>query len=516
VKNALSVLDSVGIDTELLCHRGSEEYDSILPACFDETLVNGRILRELEEETKTSWFYVRNCFMVFLCVMGAALAAGLTMGLLSLEVLDLKIKEMASSSEEEKAHAKILIPFLKDHHRLLVTLLLLNSIANEALPIYLDTLVPSYMAVMLSVTLVLFFGEIIPTAIFAGPKKLAIASSLSWIVRLLLFVLAPLAIPIARLLDFFLHENEDDNDASTKYNRGEIAALVKIQYEDRMIAKAERRRRKLENSISQAARNLGTKSITKGSNVLGQSVHFDEVTMVEGALGMRIKTAQDVMTSLNEVYAVPDDLILDELNMVDIYRRGYSRVPVYKKNKDDFGEGTLEEKSAILGVLLTRNLIVVDARHDRPLSHIPYQKPYCVHPDTHMVDLMNLFQKGGSRVKGGHLAVVCMNPEIANESLANNEPISLESGVIGIVSMEDCVEELIQEEIYDEFDKPEKVAMQRAQSAADKWKSFVRQKKFIRSSRESENKSHVIDADDHDLAVCETSLLVNKVDATLV
>jgi len=46
----------------------------------------------------------------------------------------------------------------------------LNATALEALPIYLDKLVPSFWAVFISVTIVLFFGEIIPMAICTGPN----------------------------------------------------------------------------------------------------------------------------------------------------------------------------------------------------------------------------------------------------------------------------------------------------------------------------------------------------------
>ena len=70
----------------------------------------------------------------------------------------------------------------------MVTLLLMNALANEALPLFLDKLVPAYMAVILSVTLVLFFGEIIPSAIFTGPNQLAISSKLAPLVRLVLVV----------------------------------------------------------------------------------------------------------------------------------------------------------------------------------------------------------------------------------------------------------------------------------------------------------------------------------------
>jgi len=48
---------------------------------------------------------------------------------------------------------------VKRHHLLLVTLLMANALAMEALPLVLDRMVPSWAAVLLSVTAVLFFGE---------------------------------------------------------------------------------------------------------------------------------------------------------------------------------------------------------------------------------------------------------------------------------------------------------------------------------------------------------------------
>jgi metal transporter CNNM len=45
---------------------------------------------------------------------------------------------------------------------MLVTLLLCNAAAMETLPIFLDKLVTPVEAIVLSVTLVLIFGEIIP------------------------------------------------------------------------------------------------------------------------------------------------------------------------------------------------------------------------------------------------------------------------------------------------------------------------------------------------------------------
>lgn len=122
------------------------------------------------------------------CVVCAAMAAGLTIGLMvrhcslyfihpsihrpmvglaptsytphkqSIDPLELEIKQRVGTAEECR-QASVVLPLIQRHHLLLVTLLLYNSAANETLPLFLDRLVPSYVAVLLSVTMVLLFGE---------------------------------------------------------------------------------------------------------------------------------------------------------------------------------------------------------------------------------------------------------------------------------------------------------------------------------------------------------------------
>ncbi|KAG8479570.1 hypothetical protein CXB51_029325 [Gossypium anomalum] len=57
--------------------------------------------------------------------------------------------------------AKIL-PVVRKQHSLLCTLLLCNAAAMEALPIFLDSLVTAWGAILISVTLILLFGEVRP------------------------------------------------------------------------------------------------------------------------------------------------------------------------------------------------------------------------------------------------------------------------------------------------------------------------------------------------------------------
>ncbi len=93
-------------------------------------------------------------------ILSSGLMSGLTVGLASIDRLGLEIDAKASP-EAKKATEKI-FPVIDKHHWMLVTLLLCNAACVEALPLCLDRLVPSYVAIILSVTGVLAFGEIIP------------------------------------------------------------------------------------------------------------------------------------------------------------------------------------------------------------------------------------------------------------------------------------------------------------------------------------------------------------------
>ena len=84
--------------------------------------------------------------------------SGLTLGLLSLDTVELEVLKRSGSTQEQAA-AKRIIPVVKNAHFLLVTLLLCNAAAMEALPIVLDKLVHELVAIIISVTAVLFFGE---------------------------------------------------------------------------------------------------------------------------------------------------------------------------------------------------------------------------------------------------------------------------------------------------------------------------------------------------------------------
>eukprot|EP00931_Biecheleriopsis_adriatica_P083949 TRINITY_DN5763_c0_g1_i1.p1 TRINITY_DN5763_c0_g1~~TRINITY_DN5763_c0_g1_i1.p1 ORF type:complete len:1252 (+),score=286.24 TRINITY_DN5763_c0_g1_i1:27-3758(+) len=174
-----------------------------------------------------------NAFAVMSCITMAALAAGLTMGLVSLEPASMEIIRAAKLEycttdkererlQKQKEEVKRIMPLLKDHHLLLVTLLLMNAVANEALPIFLDDLVPPFVAVLLSVTFVLICGEILPSAIFTGPMQLTIASWFIPCVNCLLVSFFSVAKPIANLLDQLIQERDE------RHSRPELMAVLRL------------------------------------------------------------------------------------------------------------------------------------------------------------------------------------------------------------------------------------------------------------------------------------------------
>jgi metal transporter CNNM len=68
-------------------------------------------------------------------------------------------------------------------------------------------LVTEFAAILISITAILTFGEILPQAICAR-HGLAIGAYLAWPVRTLMFICSPIAWPVGKLLDWMLpHED---------------------------------------------------------------------------------------------------------------------------------------------------------------------------------------------------------------------------------------------------------------------------------------------------------------------
>lgn len=92
---------------------------------------------------------------------------------------------------------------------LLSTLLLSNSLSLEALPIFLDKIVPSYLAIIISTVAVVVFGEVLPQAYCTGSHKITIGYFFAPFIRFLQFILFIFVWPITYVLDNWLGHHDD-------------------------------------------------------------------------------------------------------------------------------------------------------------------------------------------------------------------------------------------------------------------------------------------------------------------
>ncbi|KAJ7283122.1 hypothetical protein O6H91_Y346400 [Diphasiastrum complanatum] len=164
----------------------------------------------------TFWLYIA---IIVGLVAFAGMMSGLTLGLMSLELVDLEVL-MKSGASKDQVHAAKIYPVVKNQHLLLCTLLICNAAAMEALPIFLDSLLPAWVAVLLSVTLILLFGEILPQAI-CSRYGLAVGATVAPFVRVLVWICFPISYPISKLLDLLLGKEH-----AALFCRAELKTLV--------------------------------------------------------------------------------------------------------------------------------------------------------------------------------------------------------------------------------------------------------------------------------------------------
>jgi metal transporter CNNM len=204
-----------------------------------------------------------------------------------------------------------------------------------------------------------------------------------------LIILLPLSYPISKLLDYLL-----GRELGTIYSRNELKKLLEMHstYSD----------------------------ITK-----------DETTIMSGVLDFGRKEVSEVMTPLEDVFMMNID---DNLNIETISKMlemGYSRVPVYEASPE-----------RVTGLLFVKDLALLN-----PQDNIPVRKILQMYgrnlprifADTPLAEVLAEFKRGRS-----HIALV---RRIKDEG--GGDPVYEN---VGIVTLEDVIEEILQDEIIDETD----------------------------------------------------------------
>ena len=318
--------------------------------------------------------------------------SGLTLGLLGLDLTGLDIVIKGDPTSKEAQYAKKIYPLRKDGNLLLCTLLLGNVAVNAMLSILIAEITSGMIGFAVSTIFIVIFGEIIPQATFSR-HALYVGASTIPIVKAFIVLMYVAAKPLAMVLDRVLGE-----ELGTVHTRRQLIEIVKFHGQQEL----------LDN---------------------------DEVSVMTGAMSYAKKPVKDVMTHKKDVFMLPVTQTLDFNTISLIFQRGFSRIPVYENSKDN-----------VVGILFTKDLILLDPEDNvsiRSVIHFFSRSVMKVRTENTLSQVLGLFKSGRC-----HLAIVV---DAAQSKVSDmHDPIFI---VVGIITIEDIIEDILQTEISDETDE---------------------------------------------------------------
>ncbi|XP_078589009.1 metal transporter CNNM4-like isoform X7 [Branchiostoma floridae x Branchiostoma japonicum] len=291
-------------------------------------------------------------------------------------------------NENEREYARKIAPLRAHGNLLLCTLLLGNVLVNNTLTILLDDLSSGLIAVIGATAGIVIFGEIVPQSV-CSRHGLAVGARTIWITKFFMLLTLPVAYPISKVLDWVLGQ-----EIGTVYSREKLLELMKMQHQF-------------------------------------QEIEKHEINIISGALELRQKTVTDIMTPSEQCFMLDIEAILDFDTMSEIMKQGFTRIPVYEGERDN-----------ITALLFVKDLAFVDPDDCTPLKTIikfyNHQLTWTF-ADTTLDVMLEEFRKGHS-----HMAFVQrVNSEGEGDPFYE---------MIGVVTLEDVIEEIIKAEIVDETD----------------------------------------------------------------
>jgi metal transporter CNNM len=170
----------------------------------------------------------------------------------------------------------------------------------------------------------------------------------------------------------------------------------------------------------QSRRELGL-LITEHLEDASSELDEDEVEIMRGALQLSEKRVRDIMTDIRHTYWLTLDTVLDDPKIDELKEKGFSRIPIFDP-----------QLTKSYGLLMMKDLVDIDFdEHRYKVEDLPLRPTQLV---GSMTALDTMFRK--FIAAKAHLI-----------------PIEKDDHIIGIVTIEDLIEEIIGHEIEDETDR---------------------------------------------------------------
>jgi metal transporter CNNM len=311
---------------------------------------------------------------VVLLVTLSAICSGLNIALMSLQLSDLKRQAKLGN-----IYARRVLPLRKNSHLTLTSIIFTNIGVISATSLVLDQHLNGLVAGTLSTLLIVIFGEVLPQTWFSR-YALSFCARFAPLLKLMVIVSYPVSKPLQLMLDKII-----GREGLQLHSRGELGLII-------------------------------SEHLIPGASELDE----DEVEIMRGALSLSEKRVRSIMTSMNKVYTLTPDTLIDGKKIDEIKDKSWSRIPIINK-----------ERTTCLGVLLMKDLVDIDF-DERPyrVDGLPLHPTKAVGSLTALDTLFRKFIAAKS-----HLM-----------------PVERDDEIIGIVTIEDLLEEILGHEIEDESD----------------------------------------------------------------
>ena len=337
------------------------------------------------------WLYKLGTLIILLIL--SALFSGSEVALFSLNRK--KIEKYFEKSSYRLSYLKSL---LDAPRRLLVTILIGNTVVNVAVSIIAVSLALEFAAwkgiqiniiltvqIILLTIVVLIFGELIPK-VYASKNPLKFSSLVIFPVYWISAIIFPLSELITELIKIISSKIKFDKSRSV-ITEEELSSLGEIAQQKVKIEEEEQ-------------------------EIIASFVEFKTVVISE------------IMTPRVDIISVPNTISYDEL-ISTITKSGHSRIPVFGESLDE-----------ILGFVYAKDLLpfINDEEKRKEFSIVNLIRPALFVPEAKRINiLLSEFQE-----KKMHIAIV----------------VDEYGGTSGLVTLEDIIEEVVGE-IWDEFDQQE-------------------------------------------------------------
>lgn len=384
---------------------------------------------------------LRICMFAFL----SAVFAGLTLGVMCANTFTLEI--IAESGPlPDCTYAATVLPLRKQGHKTLCTLIISNMLCNvlivqefsdvfdviEAIRTrgssthVVDDSGSAIYKFIVSTFIIVIFAEILPMSICRSKHSLRVAAAGSIFVKVAMFVTYPVSASLGWILDKVVGSEE----TGLLYDKKELRKLMVVHYE------------------------------REGEHDAGMAT--SELNLLLAAMDFHERNVGDIMTPIERTTYVKDtDLITPDF-VERLWMSGRSRVPV------ESSPGVFEN------VLVVKDLMTVTVSDEfSPLTvaqvvkakdrlfamvcsvtSLPSMLKFFLEAQTHMAVVFE--EESGAAANAAAVGApglvtdldATFRPSAHHRSFNGTHP-----KIVGIVTMEDVVEELISSEIYDEYDR---------------------------------------------------------------